>query len=288
MNTVLSSMPPAITVARPRYSAAPGPGTTIIGRRPASWPSEVAKIGRVRSSSAWRTALLRSMPPRSAERVLSTSRMALLTAAPSRMMKPTMVSMSSVCGVNRFSSRMPSTPPRLASGTVSSTSALSRAERNSAAISRNSTSSARRDVDAHVGERGLEAARVARVADAAVRRQQRADRRVDLGLELAHRLLQRHARRRDDVDADRAAAVDAPQAGRGDGRLDRHQLAEPHDAAGRASRPARPRARPGCPSPRRAGSCRGGARRRSARRPRCRRRARARRSRRSRASSRTR
>ena len=128
---------------------------------------------------------------------------------------------------------MPSTPPRLASGTVSITSALSLAERKSAAITRNSTSRARPMLTR------MSASAVSRlpaspgVADAAVRREQRPYRRIDVGLELLHRLLQRGARRRDDVDADRAAAIHAPEAGGADRRLDPHQLAERDDAARR-------------------------------------------------------
>ena len=100
------------------------------------------KIGRKRTFSAFSTAWSRLIPARSARRVWSTSRMALLTTRPSRMMKPIMVSRSIGWKLTRFSTCKAITPPTPASGMVRATMALSFNERNRPAISRNRISRA--------------------------------------------------------------------------------------------------------------------------------------------------
>ena len=120
---------------------------------PKSVVSVVSMMGRVRVASDDSTAARTVAPARISLRAWSTSRMALLTTRPMSTTKPTMVSRSSVCGVNSRNSTSASTPPKLASGIVRITYMLSLTDRNSAASSRNSAINAIARFSRHVRQR---------------------------------------------------------------------------------------------------------------------------------------
>ena len=68
VNRVLTSIPPTMTDAIPRYSSVPAPGISISGNMPNTLVVVLIKMGRNRNRTALSTASLRLIPSRSASR----------------------------------------------------------------------------------------------------------------------------------------------------------------------------------------------------------------------------
>src|SRR6266849_1137102 len=123
---VALTMPPTITTANGRWVSEPMPWDSAAGNKPNPAISAVIRIGRSRSTAPSTTALSSGLPRRTKSTICSTMITPFCTEIPATAMKPTAAE-TERC---RPAHASPATPPTSVKGTIISTMAALRTERN--------------------------------------------------------------------------------------------------------------------------------------------------------------